>query len=230
MARTPPGRGPLAVGLLISLGAHVAALALVKLDVPEVSSTELEIVRAATPGRPAPPEPVMQVVEIRPPGMNLPSGGAGGGDRGGRPARAVDPGAAISLASSAPVPRASSTRGASTVSLAARAPVVPVLTVALAASPAGAEVDEQAQVARRPGRGVVLRGSGTSASEGSSARSRGATGRGLGTNSGGLTIVGPGGDCITPGASLPTLLQIPDQRPSNGAVARFAPPRIGRAR
>jgi len=211
MARTPPDRIPLAVGLLISLAVHLAALAVVKLDVPETTSTRLEIVQPATPERAAPPEPVMQVVEIRPPGMTLPSGGAGGDDRGGRTARAIDPGAAISLASSAPVPRTTAARGISTVSLAARAPVVSTLTVTLAASPADdPDVDDEAPATRRPGRGVVLKGAGASA--GSGTPGRGATGRGLGTESGGLTIIGPGGDCITPGASLPTLLRIPNQR------------------
>ncbi|MFV1986510.1 MAG: hypothetical protein ACC682_04475 [Gemmatimonadota bacterium] len=226
MARTTPGRIPLAVGLSISLVAHLTALAFVKIDVPDMSSTRLEMVPVVIAERAAPPRPAIQVVEIRPPGMSLPSGGSRGGVRTAAPARTVDPGASVSLVSSTPVPRRSATRGVSTVSLAARVPVVSILTVALATSlEGGPDLDEEATVARRPGRGVVLRGAGVSG--GSGAPSRGLAGRGLGTGSGGVTIIGPGGDCITLGSSLPTLLRLPGERPPNGTVARGAPASIG---
>ena len=228
MARTQSGRAPLAIGLSISLVAHLTALSFVKLDVPEMSSTPIEIVPVVTTERAAPPRPVIQMVQIRPPGMSLPSGGTGGGERSDAPARTVDPGAAVSLVSPAPAPapRTSATRGVSTVSLAARAPAVSILTVALATSvEGGPDLDEEATVARRPGRGVVLRGAGVSG--GSGGPIRGDAGRGLGTGSGGVTIIGPGGDCITPGSSLPTFRRIPSERPPIGAVGGAFPVQTG---
>lgn len=195
MARTPDGRGPLAIGLLISLAAHLAALAWVRLDVPSMETARLDVI-AVRPADPVEPEPPLLVVRIQPPGMSVPSAAAAPGPRSvpvSTPAATRQP---ASL--DAPVRLTASTP--SRVSLAPAAPIAPAPEIVLAST-----ADETAGVgdaSTLPARGVVLR-QGDGAAGGNGTSGTAPEGRGRSPFSGGVTSIGPGGDCITPGLIAP---------------------------
>lgn len=216
MPRTPHSRGPLAIGLLVSLAAHAAALVIVTIDVPESSRARLAVV----PVRPADlervePESPIPVVEIRPPGMRLPAAGGGGG-----PERAE----AVPVATAAPAPVSeleapvrltASTR--SRVTLAPAAPVARAPEIVLAARAGDSDGSDAEEAGKRPARGIILRTGGGAApgTEGAAGPGRG---RGVLPGTGGVTVVGPGGDCITPGLAVPGGQGLPrtDRLPPTG--------------
>lgn len=226
MARNPAGRTPIAVGLFISVAAHVAALVIVKLDVPEPSTTAQLTWVQTVPAEPAPdPEPPIQIIEIRPPGMSLPSGGSAGSSE--AAPESTDGGALAVTNVVQSGPRRLDAPGRSSVELAPRAPAVDVTPVVLASLPSGGEAeDRDERKGQRPGRGVVLRQDGASGGSGSSGMGR--TGRGIGLGTGGVTVIGPGGDCITPGSSTPVGLSIPNSpTPFTGNGGRATRGRTG---
>ena len=233
MTRNPGGRTRIAIGLLVSLVAHAAAIAVVSIEIPTPAPSPVLTWVEATPSPPeSEPEKPLQVYEIRPPGMSLPSGGSAAATK-----QADDGGGAVVIA---PPAAAASPRldapGSSSIELAPKASPVEVSPIVLAAAPAGGADDESTEKARRPGRGVVLRAEGSSGETGASGR--GTTGRGFGGSTGGVTIIGPGGDCITPGSGTPTGLGLPGGptpfagnggRATRGRVGGGLP-RIGRGR
>lgn len=203
MARTPGGRSRISIGILVSIAVHAVALAMVTIEIPEPPSSRgaLSIIATAPVAEP-PVEPVIQVIEIRPPGTVLPSGGSAG-------AGAVAPNdqpveSPRALAADVTPTANPSVRARNSIELAPRAPEAAFTPVVLASSP-GAEADSSDEpVFRpdpRPGRGVVLRSGGSDwQTRGSGV---GTTGRGYGISSGGFTVTGTGGDCITPGLARP---------------------------
>ncbi|MDH3732064.1 MAG: hypothetical protein OEU54_00960 [Gemmatimonadota bacterium] len=226
MARTPGTRTPIAIGLLVSLAAHLAVLAMVAIDIPEtpVTSPMLTWIEVA-PAEPASElEPAIQVIEIRPPGMSLPSGGSSGAT--GRSAP-DDGGGAMAVANLVTAgTRHLDAPGRSSAELAPKAPAVDVTPVVLASASAGGADDEDEPSARRPGRGVVLREGGASGGSGFSGNGR--FGRGFGGSTGGVTVIGPGGDCITPGSGTPVGLSIPNgPTPFSGNGGRATRGRTG---
>ncbi|MDX1395677.1 MAG: hypothetical protein R3195_14945 [Gemmatimonadota bacterium] len=202
MARTPSTRARVVIGLIVSVAVHAAALSLVTIDIPQPGDGRIELVLVAAEPPEAETSPPIRVIEIRPPGTRLPSGGGASGETVETTARRVDPGASAVLAAVVPRPaRPVRDGGLSRVALAPPAPLNPAATVVLASAPVVSSEDDDASVPRRPGRGVVLRGPGESGGAGSIGS--GSAGRGIGPGTGGVTITGPGGDCITPGKALP---------------------------
>ena len=200
----------LGIAMLVSAGAHAALLAWVSIDMPQVPSARIELVRRTTADLDR-PEPSVQVVEIRMPGVRLPGGTmAAGTSPEGSTSRG--PGGAIPLetAVTAPPVRSIPTldRHAAVMTAHATSPAGLDLP-ALADSASGME---KAAAAGRPARGVVLRPAGKA--PGASAETHGSSGSGgLGGIGGGVTIVGPGGDCITPGESVPDGRRLPSRVP-----------------
>jgi hypothetical protein len=212
MARTPGGRSRISIGILLSITVHAVALAVVTIEIPEPRSAPgaLSIIATAPTAEP-PVEPVLQVIEIRPPGTVLPSGGSAGA------AAAVpnEPPTASPRALTAAVsPGASpSLRSTGSIELAPRAPVAEFSEVVLA-STSGVEADPSDEpVFRpdpRPGRGVVLKSGGSDWQANGSGV--GTAGRGYGISLGGLTVTGTGGDCITPGLARPDDTSLTNRR------------------
>lgn len=201
MTRTPGSRSRMSIAIVISIAVHAVALAMVRIEIPTTPPTTASLsVIAAVPVEP-PVEPAIQVIEIRPPGMVLPSGGsapAAPSTNESTPLPAVAAARAIIEAEAATVgPR-------TTVELAPRAPETEFAEIVLAATPGtdgGDEGDTAFRPDPRPGRGVVLRQGGSDWRTGGAGT--GTIGRGRGASTGGLTVTGTGGDCITPGLVRP---------------------------
>ncbi len=184
-----PGRGRAArearirrrfvVGLLASTGAHAALFALPAIEIPLFSDVRAD--RRVVTHRPSPAAPrpieVVRIVEIRPPGPASASAGASA-------APAAGSGAATAAVRS-PSP-----------SRPAHLPPAMQLALAPVSDTAGAPPS-----LGPPARGVYQRRAGTG-SRGAGGRAGGTHGSGLGLGNGssGVTIIGPGGDCISPGA------------------------------
>jgi hypothetical protein len=205
--------------MLVSAGAHAALLAWVSIDMPRVPTARIELVPRTT-ADPDPPEPSVQVVEIRMPGVRLPGGtlAAGSSPRGSAPS---GPAGAIPFEAAVTAPAV--TAPAVTAPEVRRSPTLVSRTVmtAPATSPGGLELPAIADsasgaavtgAAGRPARGVVLRAPGTA--PGAPTGTYGSSGSGgLGGFGGGVTIVGPGGDCITPGRSVPDVPRLGSRAP-----------------
>lgn len=196
------------VSLAISGALHAGLLAWVVVDIPvSDASIDRAPIRAPAPApvRAAADRPI-QVVQIRPPGVALPSGGAATRTAEAPPSVPVEP------AATAPRPsRAVTAPGAVLASL---TPVESSSSWSLP-SPSG-EPEETADTTGRPNRGVILRGRAGGGDAPSDGRGAGSSTGGLGSGVG-VTIVGPGGDCITPGLAIPgSGLGAPVARPVPG--------------
>lgn len=180
------------VSIAISGAVHAALLAWVVVDVP-ASDTPIDraAIRAPAPVRAAVDRPI-QVVQIRPPGVALPSGGAS--------TRTAEAPPSIPAEPVATAPKLSAAATAPGAMLASLTPVESSSSWSLPA-PAG-EPEETAEATGRPNRGVILRGRAGGGQVASGGRGTGSSTGGLGSGVG-VTIVGPGGDCITPGLAVP---------------------------
>ena len=190
----------MSIAIVLSIAAHAAALAVVKIEIPTVSPSAAGLSVIATAPAPTPVEPPIQVIEIRPPGMVLPAGGAAPA----APANASIRSSTIPSASPIRGPGATIDRPRAAIQLAPRAPEAEFARIVVASTAGpddGGDLGSTFTPDPRPGRGVVLKQGGVDWAAGGSGV--GTTGRGRGVSTGGLTVTGTGGDCITPGLARP---------------------------
>ncbi len=182
-------RRRLGVALLVSAAVHAALFALPAIQVPLLPDSV--VTRGVVTHRPGlaaeRPIEVVHVVEIRPPGPASIDAGGQGGSPSGR----------------ASIPTASHAAGAATriAPSGAAGPVsAPVRSSLRLALTAIADTASEAPSLGPPKRGVYERPHGAAPEgAGRGLGGRGGAGRGLGLGSGGVTVIGPGGDCISPG-------------------------------
>ena len=212
-------RRPLAGGLLVSVAAHAAVLAWAAIEIPGAGPPG-PLARIAPPPDRAPiAETAIQVVHIRPPGPVPARSGAPPADA----PLAVRRGSVVApSAAPAPMPRMALPPRRVIATLASA-------SAALALPDAASDHEEKERAragAERPDRGIILRGEGRESARGGAG---GIAGSGLGAAGGsGVTLVGRGGDCITPGSVVPTAVGpgggwLPNRRvggPGRGSIGR----------
>lgn len=179
-----------AAAALLSVAIHAAVLAWAVLPIPGTEKTSGLRVFVTPPAlEERAPERALEVIRIRPPGLLAAGGGA---------SEAGIPAVAAPVLTTPPPSRA--TTGPSLEpSVALLAPAVETPSAPPLAAPGG-EGEAEAPTSR-PNRGVVLKTGGSDADRGRGVRGVGAaSGLGGGT---GVTVVGRGGDCITPGLAVP---------------------------